>query len=388
MIKSRSGGGGRGMREVIDPADLGAAVALCAAEADAASGDRSLFGEQLVRGARHIEVQLIGDGVRVVSLGDRDCSVQRRHQKLIEISPAQSLADEMRADLHRHAVALGRSVGLRGLATVEFLVRADECYFLEVNPRLQVEHTVTEAVTGLDLVALQFALAGGAALDELDLGARDVPEPAGRGIAIQARVNAERVDADGLPRAVAGRVTALTFPTGPGVRVDTAARPGIVIGPHYDPLLAKVVVHAHGPDFGAAAAKLERALREVTVTGIDTNRDHLLAIVADPEFRRGGVDTGYLARRGASLAAGMPARISAVPGAPGRRGRGHDPRTDGRNRRGDRPGRRGVPRRRHGGPGRGDEDAASGGGAVRAATDRDPGGRGRCRRSGYAARHV
>ena len=225
MLKARAGGGGRGMRAVLDPGELDAAFAACEREAVAAFGDDGLYAEKLVARARHIEVQIVGDGNRVLAIGDRDCSLQRRNQKLVEIAPA-ALPDSLRADLWKHAEAL--CSGYRGLATVEFLVDADsgEAFFLEVNPRLQVEHTVTEEVTGLDLVRLQFDLAAGAALD--------LEVPPAFGVAIQARINAETLTADGQVKPSGGTISAWSPPGGPGVRVDATG----AVGPSARPMTA------------------------------------------------------------------------------------------------------------------------------------------------------
>ncbi len=269
MLKARAGGGGRGMRAVLDPGELDAAFAACEREAQAAFGDGGLYAEKRIERARHIEVQIVGDGSRVLAIGDRDCSLQRRNQKLVEIAPA-ALSHRLRAELWRHAEALG--AGYLGLATVEFLVDAetDEAFFLEVNPRLQVEHTVTEEVTGLDLVRLQFALAAGAALD-LDV-------PPAFGVAIQARINAETLSADGLVKPSSGTITAWSPPGGPGVRVDAGVAAGTVVGAAYDSLLAKVI--ARGRTFAEASARLDRALAELQVTGVATTAPLVRAILA------------------------------------------------------------------------------------------------------------
>ncbi|MBD0323063.1 MAG: ATP-grasp domain-containing protein, partial [Aldersonia sp.] len=299
MIKALAGGGGRGMRAVRTAADVDAAVRACTAEATAAFGNGDLFAEALLPAARHIEVQIVADGTRAVALGDRDCSVQRRHQKVIEIAPAQRLDAGVRADLHDAAVRLCESLHYRGLATVEFLVTEAGFVFLEVNPRLQVEHTVTEAVTGLDLVALQLQLARGRRIDDLDLPARVEP----RGIAVQARVNMETMSADGTVAASAGTLHTFTPPTGPGIRVDTFGRPGLSPSPRFDSLLAKVIAHVPAPTFAGAARKAEVALSEFVIDGVATNQEFLRAVLTDPEFLAGPVDTGYLDRRIADLVA-------------------------------------------------------------------------------------
>ena len=286
LVKAAGGGGGRGLRVVRDPADLAHAVAVASAEAAAAFGDPRVYLERYVFPARHVEVQLLGDGERVVHLGDRDCSVQRRYQKLIEEAPAPLLGDGLRNRLHQAAVALGEHLGYRGAGTVEFLVDAehDDCYFLEVNARIQVEHPVTEAVTGLDLIAEQIAIAEGR---PLRIRQEDV---AVRGHAIECRINAEDPAAGFLPSP--GTITNAVFPA--GVRVDTHIQAGAAVPPHYDSLLAKVI--AHGPDRAAALARLAGALDRCVIDGVRTNLGMHRELLADPEFGSGGVDTGYLER--------------------------------------------------------------------------------------------
>ncbi|WP_194835974.1 carboxyl transferase domain-containing protein [Nocardia sp. XZ_19_369] len=264
MVKAAAGGGGRGMRVVRDSAVLGEAYERCRAEALAGFGDDAVYAEALVADARHIEVQVVADGVRAVAVGDRDCSVQRRQQKLIEVAPAPNLAAVLRERLHGDAVRLAESVGCRGVITVEFLVRGDDAWFLEVNPRLQVEHTVTEEVMGVDLVAMQLDLAQGCSLDGLA-----VPVGGPRGYAVQARVNAEIVTAGGDVLPSTGTVAQFAAPTGVGVRVDTAAYAGMRQGAQFDSLLAKVI--ARGPSYSAALRRCSDALAETVVVGVDTN---------------------------------------------------------------------------------------------------------------------
>ncbi|WP_248491747.1 carboxyl transferase domain-containing protein [Tsukamurella sp. PLM1] len=320
MIKAVAGGGGRGMRAVRPgpgfDTELESAYRSCVSEAELGFGDGRVFAEELLTGARHIEVQVVGDGTAALALGDRDCSVQRRNQKLIEVAPAPALSDALRARLHGDAARLAAAAGYRGLATVEFLVRDDAAVFLEVNPRIQVEHTVTEEVTGVDLVAAQLALAEGASLDDLGLpaaiGCRDgvvIGAPAAAtGTAIQARVNLETPTADGTVVPTAGTLTGYTPPTGPGVRVDGYGRPGLNTSARYDSLLAKVIVRAATP--ARAYAKADAALDEFVVDGPGTNLALLRAVLTDAEFRSGPVDTGYLARRLADL---VPAAAAPEP---------------------------------------------------------------------------
>ena len=299
MVKAIAGGGGRGMRAVRRPDELSDALERGASEALAAFGDGSLYLEELVDRARHVEVQIVGDGTATVSIGDRECSLQRRRQKVVEVGPAVAVDDDVRAQIGAWAVELCRAVAYRGLCTVEFLVSDGGPVFIEANPRLQVEHTVTEEVTGLDLVALQLALADGATLDDLGLSGGRVP--AARGVAVQARVNLEQIHPDGTVRPTSGTLQRVEVPTGPGVRIDTAAVTGQATSSRYDPLFAKVVVHsANG--LAAAVAKAERALAELVVEGVDTNVGFLRALLSRPEVADGQVDTGFIERHVADLA--------------------------------------------------------------------------------------
>ncbi|MFD6161083.1 carboxyl transferase domain-containing protein [Nocardia sp. NPDC060256] len=272
MVKAAAGGGGRGMRVVRELESLGEAYERCRAEALAGFGDDAVYAEVLVADARHIEVQVVADGVLAVAVGDRDCSVQRRQQKLIEVAPAPNLAVALREQLHGDAVRLAESVGCRGVITVEFLVRGDEAWFLEVNPRLQVEHTVTEEVMGVDLVGIQLDLAQGRTLVDLEL-----PAGAPRGYAVQARVNAEIVTAGGDVLPSTGTVAQFAAPTGVGVRVDTAAYAGMRQGAQFDSLLAKVI--ARGPSYSAALRRCSDAVAETLVVGVDTNAALLRAVL-------------------------------------------------------------------------------------------------------------
>jgi acetyl/propionyl-CoA carboxylase alpha subunit/acetyl-CoA carboxylase carboxyltransferase component len=324
MVKAISGGGGRGIRTVLRRDDLAPALTQCRAEALLASGRGDVYLEAHIPDARHIEVQLLGDATgSVTHLGTRDCSVQRRHQKLVEVAPAGHLdAAEIEA-LTSAAVRVGRAAGLTGVATVEFLVGADGGFvFMEVNPRLQVEHTVTEAVTGLDLVALQLGLAAGASLH--DLGIDPHHPPAVRGVAIQARVNTERVLGDGTVTATAGTIRALAVPGGPGVRVDTHAYAGYTTNPSFDSLLAKVVAWSPTTNLAAAAARAERALADLAIDGVEVNVGLLRAILAADEFRTGRTTTGFLGRHLAALLEQRPASV-ALPGAPTAPGAGAPP---------------------------------------------------------------
>ena len=295
VVKAVAGGGGRGMRVVDDPSHLAEALSRCRSEAEAAFGSAEVYLERLLRPARHVEVQVLGDGTgAVVHVHERECSLQRRHQKVVEVAPAPGLDGGVRAALHAAAVRMAAAVDLRGAATVELLVDAgpgsDGWVFLEANPRLQVEHTVTEEISGLDLVRLQLRIAGGATLADLGLDQDTVPPP--RGAAVQARVNAEVVGADGTVRPTGGTIRTLTLPSGPGVRVDTAARAGLSTNPRYDPLLAKVI--GHGDDHVAAMARTARALRELDVDGLATNAPLLRRVLEHPDVVAGAVHTTWL----------------------------------------------------------------------------------------------
>ncbi|SOD72106.1 biotin-dependent enzyme [Jatrophihabitans sp. GAS493] len=289
MVKAIAGGGGRGMRRVSAADDLEQALREAEAEAQAGFGDGRLYLEQALTSARHIEVQVAGDERGQVSvLGDRDCSLQRRRQKLIEIAPAPALANELRRRLHESARALISSGEYAGLATVEFLVDGSAFYFLEVNPRIQVEHTVTEEVTGLDLVELSLRIAAGEGLDAcaLDLPSRQ------RGVSIQARVNAETMTVDGAVRPSVGILRAFRPPTGRGVRVDTHGYVGWEVGPRFDSLLAKVIVRDASPE--RAARLLIQALAEFEVVGVDTNLHLLRQLATNLDLLTGGADTRFV----------------------------------------------------------------------------------------------
>jgi acetyl-CoA/propionyl-CoA carboxylase, biotin carboxylase, biotin carboxyl carrier protein len=289
LLKAASGGGGKGMRTVARAAELAEAAESARREAGGAFGSTVLYMERQVAAARHVEVQVLCDAHGgVLVLGERDCSVQRRHQKVLEESPAPGLAPDLRRRLHEAGAAAAKALGYRNAGTVEFLVDTDgRPWFLEVNRRLQVEHPVTEAVFGLDLVEWQLRVAAG----------ERVPAqvPASRGHAIEARIYAEDPAQEFLPSC--GKILALVEPT--GVRVDAAWRAGLAVTPHYDPLLAKVIAHAETrPE---ALARLDRALAETVVLGVRTNVGYLRAILADEDFRTGRLTTDLLERRGARL---------------------------------------------------------------------------------------
>ncbi|WP_344056205.1 carboxyl transferase domain-containing protein, partial [Prauserella halophila] len=295
MVKAVGGGGGRGMRIVRGADELADAWQRCRSEAERGFGSGELYAEQYLPRARHVEVQIIGDGSGgIAHLHDRDCSLQRQHQKIIELAPCVTLAAEHRQPLLAAATRIAAEVGYAGLATVEFLVDADHperSYFLEVNPRVQVEHTVTEEVLGLDLVAAQLRIAAGASLAETGLTQDRIPAP--RGLAVQLRVNAERLRPDGTSVSGVGRIEALQLPGGPGVRVDSHAAVGMDVTGRYDSLLAKIVSHTSSPDPAVGAAAAREALAETVVDGVDTNLAVLDRLLAHPAFAAGEITTGF-----------------------------------------------------------------------------------------------
>jgi acetyl-CoA carboxylase biotin carboxylase subunit len=289
LVKAVGGGGGRGMKRVDRMEDLPAALELAAAEAGAAFGDARLYLERYVASGRHVEVQVLGDGRGgVIHLGERDCSVQRRYQKVVEETPAPGLTEELRQALHAAAVRFAARLAYRGAGTVEFLVdrERETFYFLEMNARIQVEHPVTEAVTGVDLIAEQIAIAGGAGLRLAQSAVRR------RGWALEARVNAEDPANDFRPSP--GLVREVAWPSGEGIRVDTHITAGARVPPYYDSLMAKII--AHGPDRATALARLRAAIATTRLEGVATNLAFHALVLADADFEAGGVDTGFVAR--------------------------------------------------------------------------------------------
>ncbi|MEV6641469.1 biotin carboxylase N-terminal domain-containing protein [Amycolatopsis sp. NPDC051371] len=288
LVKAAFGGGGRGMRVVHDSAGLEEAVTGARREAASAFGDGTVFLERFVVDPRHVEVQILGDSRgEVVHLFERECSIQRRYQKIVEESPSPAVDGALRAELGAAAVAAGKAIGYTGAGTVEFVLdRDNRFFFLEVNTRLQVEHPVTELVTGLDLVELQLRVAEGEPLPPEVAGARI------DGHAIEVRLYAEDVPAGFLP--ATGTLHRFRVPELRGVRVDSGVVDGSVVGPHYDPMLAKVI--AHGRTRRDAARTLARALRHAELHGVTTNRDLLVGILGEAEFLAGRTDTGYLTR--------------------------------------------------------------------------------------------
>jgi acetyl/propionyl-CoA carboxylase alpha subunit len=321
LIKASAGGGGKGMRRVHETSGIDDAIRAARREAIAAFGDGTLYVERLLERPRHVEVQVFGDHYgRVAHLYERECSAQRRHQKVIEESPAPALTPMLRDRITAAAVTAARAVGYRNAGTLEFLVEGEgedaRFYFLEMNTRLQVEHPVTEAVTGADLVRAQLLVASGEPLPWPDGG----PRP--RGHAVEARVYAEDPSNGFLPQA--GRLLLYREPRLPGVRVDAGVAEGGDVSVHYDPLLAKVIASAETRD--AAIDRLAAALRAYPILGIRTNIPFLLRILDHPQFRTGPIDTGFLDRESAALAPDtsddIPAFVRAAMAAHAARGVG------------------------------------------------------------------
>jgi acetyl/propionyl-CoA carboxylase alpha subunit/acetyl-CoA carboxylase carboxyltransferase component len=309
MIKAVAGGGGRGIREVKNLDEIEEAYKRCQSEARSAFGNGDVYAEQLMPRARHIEVQIAGDrSGAVCHLWERECSIQRRHQKLVEIAPSPTLSTGVRERLVTAAVRMAEAARYDNLGTVEFLVDAtatgDQARFafIEANPRLQVEHTVTEEVTGIDLVKLQFQLAGGQLLAEIGLKQADVPKP--RGIAMQLRINMETIGADGSIKPSGGMLGAFETPSGPGIRVDSYGYTGYATNPRFDSLVAKLIVHSTSTDFAALVAKAYRALCEFRIDGVSTNLGFLQTLLKHPDFAAQKIYTRFLDDHAPELAGG------------------------------------------------------------------------------------
>ena len=317
LVKAAAGGGGRGMRRVEHAAELPMALASGSREAAAAFGDGAVYLERQVLPARHVEVQLLADAFgTVVALGERDCSLQRRHQKLVEEAPAPGLGAEQRRQLHAMAIRLGAAAGLRNAATCEFLLGPDgRFWFLEVNTRLQVEHGVTELVAGVDIVREQFLVAAGLPLgDDIIAAGERASDPSGH--AIEVRITAEDPSRAFAP--TPGRVGRWVMPSGPGVRVDTAIEAGDRVPPEYDNLIAKFMVH--GPDRDAAIDRLRRALDETEIGGVQTTLPFHRFVASSEAFRSADLSTGWVdenwdgedARRAAVAKALLAAGLAAA----------------------------------------------------------------------------
>ena len=311
LLKAAAGGGGKGMRVVHKPEDMESALDTARREAKNAFGDDSVYVEKYIVGPRHVEIQVLADAHgRCVSLGERECSVQRRHQKMIEEAPSPAVSPELRREMGDTAVRMATAAGYRNAGTCEFLLDGDgKFYFLEMNTRLQVEHPVTELVTGIDLVQWQLRVAMGEPIPE------SFEQLTPRGWAIECRITSEDPNNGFLPST--GRVSFLRVPAGPGVRWDGGIEIGSEVGLFYDPMLAKLIVW--GADRNSAVDRMHRALLELTVDGIETSRDFHLRVMEDDEFRRGAIEIQWLERRLASLTTPRPpadvARVAAIAGA-------------------------------------------------------------------------
>lgn len=289
MVKASAGGGGRGIRLVEHPEDLEAAITAAKQEALNFFGNDEVYMEKFIVNPKHIEVQILADSYgNTVYLGERDCSMQRRNQKVLEETPSPIMTPELRAKMGKAAVAAAKACGYTNAGTIEFLVDADRnFYFMEMNTRIQVEHPITEAVTGIDLVKQQILIANG---EKLPFAQEDITI---RGHAIECRINAENPELNFRPSP--GQITALHIPGGPGIRVDSSAYQGYTIPPYYDSMIAKLIVHA--PTREEAIAKMKWALAEFIVDGVDTNIDFQLSLIRDSLFERGTYDIGYLGRK-------------------------------------------------------------------------------------------
>ena len=287
MVKASAGGGGRGIRRVDRPEDLEDAIVNAKQEAKSFFGDDGVYLEKFIVDPRHVEIQLLADKYgNTVYLGERDCSLQRRNQKMVEECPSPIMTPELRARMGEAAVRAAKACGYENAGTVEFLLSGDQFYFMEMNTRIQVEHPVTEFVTGVDLVKMQIRIAAG---EELPFKQEDIHLT---GHAIECRINAEN-PAQGF-RPSPGRITALHMPGGPGIRIDTAVYSGYEITPYYDSMIAKLIAYA--PTREEALKKMNWALAEFLVEGVDTNIDFQLKLLRDPDVEDGNYDIGFLGR--------------------------------------------------------------------------------------------
>ncbi|PKN17153.1 MAG: carbamoyl-phosphate synthase large subunit [Deltaproteobacteria bacterium HGW-Deltaproteobacteria-6] len=305
MVKAIAGGGGRGMRPVYDLGNLEEAYHRCQSEAFAAFGNGNLFVEKLIRRPRHIEIQVVGDGRQVIHLGERDCTMQRRNQKLIEIAPCPTLSSELRNKLTDAALRLSREVKYQSLGTFEFLIDETaaghwDYAFMEVNPRLQVEHTITEEVTGVDLVKTQIEIASGKTLADLGL-TEESTRP--RGYAVQLRINMETMDGNGDVMPDGGVLSTYEVPSGKDIRVDGYGYSGYTVNPAFDSLLAKLIVHSSSPRYEDAVKKAYRALGEFRIGAVATNIPFLQNLLCRPEVIRNDFHTRFIEENAAALAA-------------------------------------------------------------------------------------
>jgi len=298
LLKAAAGGGGKGMRVVREASELEASLGAAQREAKNAFGDDAVYIEKFIEGPRHVEIQILADSHgNCLSLGERECSVQRRHQKMIEEAPSVAVSSDLRQRMGETAVRVARAAGYVNAGTCEFLLDTDaNFYFLEMNTRLQVEHPVTELVTGFDLVQWQLRIAAGEKLPPIPSNLRP------RGWAMECRITAEDTAHGYLPSS--GRIDYLHIPSGPGIRWDGGIETGTEVGLHYDPMLAKLIVWAATREL--AIERMHRALLELTIDGIETSRDFHLRLMEDGEFRRGEIDIQWLERRLPSLTAVVP----------------------------------------------------------------------------------
>jgi acetyl-CoA carboxylase biotin carboxylase subunit len=311
LLKASAGGGGKGMRVVAAPKDISGALDAARREAKNAFGDDEVYLEKFVERPRHVEIQVLADSHgTVLSLGERECSVQRRHQKMIEEAPSVAVSSDLRRRMGETAVSASRAAGYVNAGTCEFLLDQDgKFYFLEMNTRLQVEHPVTELVTGIDIVQWQLRVAAG---EKLPFKQEEI---APRGWSIQCRITSEDASNNFLPST--GRIEHLHLPSGPGVRWDGGVESGSEIGLYYDPLLAKLIVW--GSDREQAVTRMRRALVDLIVQGVETSRDFHIRVMDDGDFRRGAIDSQWLERRLTSILQRKPGeesvRVAAITGA-------------------------------------------------------------------------
>ncbi len=297
MLKAIAGGGGRGMRAVYKPEDLAQEFERCQSEALTSFGKSELYAERLINHARHIEVQLIGDGKNVLALGERECTLQRRNQKIIEIAPSPYISEKMRSRIISAAENMAQQAKLNSLCTFEFLIdnqSPDSFAFMEANPRIQVEHTITEAVYDVDLVQAQIAIANGNSLRDLKLGKTS------KGYAVQCRINAETLTGTGDIKPSFGQLDVFEMPSGSGIRVDNGAYAGFETNPSYDSMLAKVIVHSAG-NFAKTLHRTRRAIKDTRIEGLATNLTTLSNLLARPELESGDIDTRFIERHAAEL---------------------------------------------------------------------------------------
>jgi acetyl-CoA carboxylase biotin carboxylase subunit len=298
LLKARAGGGGKGMRKVAKPDEIDSAYRLASSEAEQSFKDPALYLEKYIEEPHHVEIQILGDRAgNVIALGERECSIQRRHQKIIEEAPSPFITEATRKKLMEAAVKLGTEAGYENAGTMEFLVDKNQnFYFLEMNARLQVEHPITEQVTGIDLVRAQIRIAAGEPLSSI-IEERGAEGGVRRGHAVECRIYAEDPDNDFLPSP--GKVQRVRSPEGPGVRVDSAVFSGSTISVYYDPMIAKLI--AWGRDREEAMMRMERALKEYLIVGVKTNIAFHEAVLSHPDFRKGKYDTGFVDRNMAEL---------------------------------------------------------------------------------------